>query len=675
MVIENFKFVDLFCGIGGFHQALTALGGECVFACDIDEACRETYYSNYGLMPVGDIKKVDPADIPEHEVLCGGFPCQAFSIAGKRLGFGDPTKGTLFFDIMRIVHYHHPKYILLENVRNLASHDHGNTWKIIHQSLLDAGYNVSEKPVIFSPHYIGIPQHRERVFIMAVRKDVGQLPEFFFNRRRAKPCSIYTVLQDDSEIKNVQRYRMKKHDIEIVNLWNEFLAGIRKNVKKLPCFPVTDLYLFPNLDRFDIPNMHYEKAMFARRNVELFNKAPAFITRWLSRAYELPKFRGSKRMLEWHAGNPQNPDLWETVLQFRQSGIRAREAHVFPTLTAVVQTPIVGRFKRKLTPRECARLQSFPDTFKCNPKEHEAYKQFGNSVNVEVVKLFARFLLGDEEMHNIYRKTEEDLLEEMPKKRGRPRKVYPPGQEPKRGRPRKYPLPEDGEPLPKRKRGRPKKQPVEVPVLFDEDGNPILPPKRKRGRPRKYPIPSLFDEIAPTPVPVIEEPLPEPDEEELDDIIEQAEEIEKLVMLEDPNVGPEDTEDVDVEEAAELIEALNEEVEGTDTQPDEDDNLGHDLEYWFEERERLEALNQVLLAEDKERRAIARANGYRKKDPNQPPRKRGRPRKYPLPEDGGPQPPRKRGRPKKETPQPVAGALGEDAPPKRKRGRPRKNPL
>ena len=133
--MENFKFIDLFCGIGGFHQALASLGGECVFASDIDVDCRKTYKANYGIEPIGDITKVEAKDIPAHDVLCGGFPCQAFSKAGKRLGFDDPTKGTLFFDILRIMEYHKPKYALLENVRNLASHDNGNTWKVIHDSL------------------------------------------------------------------------------------------------------------------------------------------------------------------------------------------------------------------------------------------------------------------------------------------------------------------------------------------------------------------------------------------------------------------------------------------------------------------------------------------------------------------------------------------------------------
>ena len=122
-MMGHFKFIDLFCGIGGFHQGMTAIGGECVFACDRDEDCRKTYFRNYGIMPAGDITGIKASEIPPHDVLCGGFPCQSFSKAGNRLGFEDPTKGTLFFDICRILEYHQPGYALLENVRNLASHD------------------------------------------------------------------------------------------------------------------------------------------------------------------------------------------------------------------------------------------------------------------------------------------------------------------------------------------------------------------------------------------------------------------------------------------------------------------------------------------------------------------------------------------------------------------------
>ena len=171
MSAERFTYIDLFCGIGGFHQAMSHFGGKCVFACDIDEDCRKVYEENYGLKPHGDITQIDEKDIPEHDVLCAGFPCQSFSKAGHRLGFEDKTRGTLFFDIARIVSFHKPKFIILENVKNLASHDKGKTWETIRETLTSLGYVVNQEPTIFSPHYMGIPQHRERVYILCVRKD------------------------------------------------------------------------------------------------------------------------------------------------------------------------------------------------------------------------------------------------------------------------------------------------------------------------------------------------------------------------------------------------------------------------------------------------------------------------------------------------------------------------
>jgi C-5 cytosine-specific DNA methylase len=123
------KFIDLFCGIGGFHQALVNLGCECVFACDIDESCREVYRKNYGIKPKGDIRKIDVNSIPKFDVLCAGFPCNTFSKAGLQKGFGD-ARGNLFFNICEIARVHKPRYMILENVRNLANHDKGNTWRL-----------------------------------------------------------------------------------------------------------------------------------------------------------------------------------------------------------------------------------------------------------------------------------------------------------------------------------------------------------------------------------------------------------------------------------------------------------------------------------------------------------------------------------------------------------------
>ena len=173
---SKFKFIDLFSGIGGFHQAMSNIGGECVFASDIDEKCREIYEKNYGLKPNGDITKVNVSEIPSFDVLCAGFPCQPFSKAGFQKGFDD-IRGNLFFNICKIVEHHKPKYLLLENVRNLASHDGGNTWNVIYKCIDELGYYTYEKPIILNVLHFNIPQNRERVVIMCKRKNLGDLPE------------------------------------------------------------------------------------------------------------------------------------------------------------------------------------------------------------------------------------------------------------------------------------------------------------------------------------------------------------------------------------------------------------------------------------------------------------------------------------------------------------------
>lgn len=394
--MKSFRFIDLFCGIGGFHQAMESLGGECVFASDIDPDCRKTYKANYGIEPVGDITKVDAADIPAHDVLCAGFPCQAFSKAGKRLGFEDETKGTLFFDVCRILEHHKPKYAILENVRNLASHDHGNTWRVIHDRLQDMGYNLLPEPVIFSPHYVGIPQHRERVYIMCVRKGIGEIRPFEFNKRELPKCTIESILQDDNEVQDIEKYRISPEMVSLIDLWNEFLQNIQ--VQKLPGFPIWS-ERFCDLDpQEDLSQYPLWKQNFILRNYELYLGNREFIDEWLLRARKNPLFFGAKAKLEWQAGQTDHPNIWNQIFQLRPSGIRVKVNSYFPALVAIVQTSIIGSRRRFLTPRECARLQSFPEDFIPDVKPAQAYKQFGNAVNVELVKFFARHMFGENPM-------------------------------------------------------------------------------------------------------------------------------------------------------------------------------------------------------------------------------------------------------------------------------------
>ncbi|MDR0660384.1 MAG: DNA cytosine methyltransferase [Prevotellaceae bacterium] len=386
---DSFCFIDLFCGIGGFHQALASLGGTCVFASDIDEECRRVYLDNYGLEPVGDITKVDEREIPPHDVLCAGFPCQAFSKAGKRLGIDDP-RGTLFYDIVRIAEYHKPAYLLLENVRNLAGHDGGNTWRVIRNNLCKIGYSVPDQPIIFSPHYLGIPQHRERVFILCVRKDLGESPNFIFDEKSIKPSDAYSILETDNNLSTFEDYKLSSDQVELIELWNEFIQGVKK---PLPGFPVWTEWM-RDLKTSDKLSQYPEwKQVFIRKNSQLYTDNKAFVDGWLAKAKKHLLFTGAKAKLEWQAGKPEKPDLWNTIMQFRPSGIRAKQPTYYPALVAITQTSIVGKKKRYLTTRECANMQGFPQSMKLHLKAPIAYKQLGNSVNVDVVRMFAELLL------------------------------------------------------------------------------------------------------------------------------------------------------------------------------------------------------------------------------------------------------------------------------------------
>ena len=165
------KFIDLFAGLGGFHIALKRLGHECVFASEIDTNLSEVYKQNFGIMPVGNIRNIKVEDIPSHDILCAGFPCQPFSKAGDQQGFEDPDSGDLFSYVIKIVHYHKPSYIILENVPNLERHNNGSTWEKIYAELENEEYCVKFNKL--SPHHFGIPQIRERIFIVGSLYDLS----------------------------------------------------------------------------------------------------------------------------------------------------------------------------------------------------------------------------------------------------------------------------------------------------------------------------------------------------------------------------------------------------------------------------------------------------------------------------------------------------------------------
>lgn len=195
MKLKNMKFIDLFAGIGGFRYALESLGCKCVFSSEWDKYCQESYNLNFNDIPYGDITQIDEKEIPNFDILCGGFPCQPFSVSGKQKGFSD-TRGTLFFDIARIVAYHKPKIILLENVKNLKAHNGGATFEVISNTLNELNYNIYHQ--VLNAKNFNLPQNRERIAIVCIRKDVDS-GNFRFPKGNDKFVTISDIKESDDK--------------------------------------------------------------------------------------------------------------------------------------------------------------------------------------------------------------------------------------------------------------------------------------------------------------------------------------------------------------------------------------------------------------------------------------------------------------------------------------------
>ncbi|MBV1708337.1 MAG: DNA cytosine methyltransferase, partial [Erysipelothrix sp.] len=295
--MSEFTFIDLFAGIGGFHQAMTKIGGKCVFASEIDTNAAVVYEKNYGIYPAGDITKVVENEIPKFDILCAGFPCQAFSKAGYQKGFSD-TRGTLFFDIERILKYHlsvykSPKIIVLENVRNLVSHDKGNTWITIKKSLENLGYVLPEEPIIVSPHHFGIPQLRERVVIIGVHNSVFNEKSVVIEiQKEQKKSSSPNAILDDSDVVS---YKISEYEERILNAWDEFMKGI--NLKTIG-FPIWIDFFMTSTSK-ELPKWKNE---FITKNNTLYIQNKDFIDSWLKKYDFLSWAVPTHRKFEWQAG-------------------------------------------------------------------------------------------------------------------------------------------------------------------------------------------------------------------------------------------------------------------------------------------------------------------------------------------------------------------------------------
>lgn len=401
----SFKFVDLFAGIGGFHAALGALGGECVYASEWDKDAARIYERNWNLKPDGDITLAandEVMNVPFHDVLVGGFPCQPFSKSGKQMGM-EETRGTLFWNIAKIIEVRKPTLVLLENVRNIAGPRHIHEWEVIIKTLRDLGYRVSEQPMVVSPHLIhpefgGRPQVRDRVFIAATRIPKG-IPNLKFNieipslesvKKNWDPqkwnLSKDLPLEKLKDAKSKKAVALNDNELEWIEAWNEFVVVMRERLgdKSLPGFPIwaNDWVLLKDLEiPKDTPDW---KANFLQKNSEFYTAHRVVLNKWLKKWNNLDHFPPSRRMFEWQAQDTST--LWETIMHFRPSGIRAKKATYVPAMVAITQTSIIGKQKRRITTREGARLQGLPDWFDfVDQSDKLTYKQLGNGVNVGAV--------------------------------------------------------------------------------------------------------------------------------------------------------------------------------------------------------------------------------------------------------------------------------------------------
>jgi DNA (cytosine-5)-methyltransferase 1 len=402
---RGFTFVDLFAGIGGFAVALKGLGGECIGSVEVDRKAAAVYELNHGISPLGDITEMANDDVVafgDHTVLTAGFPCQPFSKSGAQRGM-DEARGTLFWNILKIVETRRPPVLLLENVRNLAGPRHRHEWEVIVRSLREAGYHVSSQPAVFSPHLLptdlgGTPQIRERVFITATywpeRRWAEPEPAVQNRMVRTEPWDLERDLPLDTR-RYIPGLELSVDERRWIDAWEDFrqliVGRMMQSTPKsaldeirLPGFPIwVDAWV--DEDSLHVPDGTPRwKEIFLQKNAAFYTRHRDVLDVWLKH-HNVLSFPPSRRKFEWQA--QQEKSLWNCAIQLRPSGIRAKRMTHLPALVAMSQTPILGPRRRRLSVAEAAALQGLPPDFKFGPQPDSAsYKQLGNGVNVGVVQ-------------------------------------------------------------------------------------------------------------------------------------------------------------------------------------------------------------------------------------------------------------------------------------------------